>query len=333
MRKPLRRYACALGMGFALALVGHADASSVYQITVTVTDNTTSATHSFTAIQGTTNDVTDPGSPNAINTINIGGSNWATFETTTGLTLSGFNSVTNNPGTSQATISLGGTIQVTSQPNTDSYTITTQVSQINFTNPLGSSGLLKNSESSTISNTTGSAGPPADLQSIQSWYDKTNTLDGIPGTAHTPLGTYALPASLNTTLSLSGPTLSTMFSPDNIAPFSLTERIIVNITGNGGTAGAQAKDVFGGTLVITDATPEPSSVVLLLTSIPLTLAAAAIRRRRCIGRLTKPKMIPATKRRPRDQGIGRDPASAASSLGAPDQFHYLEATARHYRSG
>jgi hypothetical protein len=274
----------AWGFVLAMMLASQAKAAIVYEITVTVVDNTTSATHSFTAIQGTTHDTTDPGSPNAINTINVGGSAWATFQSTTHLTLSGFNSVTNNPGTSQATISLGGTVQVTGASDTHSYTVTTQVSQVGFTSPLGVSGTLSNSESSTISNTTGNIGGgsiPADSQTIQSWYDNTNTLNGVPGFAHTPLGSYALPSTPSTTMSLSGPTLSTTFFPASASPFSLTERIVVNITGNGGTGGvgAQSKDVFGGTLTLVTTVPEPSSVILMLASVPLPLVVMGIRRR------------------------------------------------------
>lgn len=285
MRTPLGRNPCIAVMGFvlALSLVGQANAAAVYQIDVTVVDNTHPASHTFMAVQGTTHDTTDGGSPNAINTINVGGAAWASFQTTVGLTLSGFNAVTNNPGTTQATISMGGTVQVTSSTDTDSYTITTTVSQIDFNSPLGLQGTLKNAESSTISNTTGSAGPPADSQSIQSWLDNTNTLFGIPGTAHTPLSTYALGASAATPVGLSGPTVSTVFSPASVAPFSLTERIVVNITGNGGGAGfgAQAKDVFGGTLTLTAAIPEPSSIVLMLASMPLAVVGI-LRRRRAV---------------------------------------------------
>lgn len=286
MRKPLGRslLVAALGSVLALMLVGPAQAASTYEITVTVTDNTTSAVNVFHVFEGQAGrDVTDPTSPNAVNTINIGGTAWAAFQTTTGLTLSGFNSVTNNPGAIVATMSLGGTVQVTSTSNTDSYTVQVQVSQQGFTSPLGPIGNLSDSESSTISNTTGNPGGgkiPPDMQSIQSWYDNTDTLNGVPGTAHTPLGSYGLPQTLNTTKSLSGPTLSTVFSPATASPFSLTERIVVNITGNGGSPyGAQAKDVFGGTLTLT-AVPEPSSVILMLSSVPLPLVVVGIRRRR-----------------------------------------------------
>jgi hypothetical protein len=284
MRRLLRRvpFIAALGVVLAPLVASQVRAASVYEITVTVVDNTTSATHSFTAIEGTTNDVTDPSSPNHLNTINIGGAAWATFQTNTGLSLSGFNSVTNNPGTTVATISMGGTVQVSSSTNSDSYTVTTQVSQVNFASPVGPTGTLTNSESSTISNTSGSAGPPADSQSIQSWYDASNTLNGVPGTAHTPFGSYLLPATPNTTMSLSGPSLSTTFSPVT-AQFSLTERVVVNITGNDGVPGfgAQSKDVFGGTLTLTALPiPEPSSIVMMLASMPLPLVIVGMLRRR-----------------------------------------------------
>jgi hypothetical protein len=285
MKRSLGRGALVLAWGFVLVMMPASQAraaSTTYAITVTVVDNTTSTAYGpFTAFQGGPNDVTDPASPNALNTINIGGVAWAAFQNTTGLTISGGTSATNFPGTSAvATMSEGGTVQVTDPSNSDSYTVTFQVSQQNFSHPTGLDGKLSNSESSTISNTLGLS---SESQAIQSWYDSGNHLNLlplVPAGISTPLGSYGFTSTQNTTQSLAGPTLSQTGFPVAPSLFSLTERIVVNINGNDGSPfGAQAKDVFGGTLTLT-AVPEPSSVILMLATLPMALVARGIHRRR-----------------------------------------------------
>jgi hypothetical protein len=261
----------ALGAWIGLA-VGEAKAG--YIITMSITDDTTSTTTVFNVAKGSANDVTSPTITNAANIITVGG---AFDSSATGLNLTGVNSNTNNPGTTNATISLGGTASVVSGVATsdDTYTVLITVSQTSFTSPTGAHGTLSDSTSSTISATTGAAG---DMQKIQSWYNPLNTNAAVGSS--TPGVSYALPATASS-MSLGSPTESTSVSVAP-TPYALIERITIVITGN--SSDPNAKDVFGGTTTLTaSAIPEPASIVMMLTGMPLAIVGMVLRRRRAPG--------------------------------------------------
>jgi hypothetical protein len=256
------------------ALIGLAasEAKAGYIINISITDVTTSTTTAFSVAQGSAEDTTNPAQPNAINTITVGGA----FNTAgTGLSLTGLNSVTNNPGTSMATISIGGTASVVSgvSSSSDTYLVVITVSQTSFTSPTGAGASLSDSTSSSISATTGKAG---DMQKIQSWYQPANT-NTVGGPATAGIG-YALPAT-STNMSFSSPTESTGVSVAP-TPYALIDQVTIQITGN--DSNPNAKDVFTGTTTLTAAIPEPASIVLMLTGMPLPLAIVGLlfRRRR-----------------------------------------------------
>jgi len=266
------------------ALIGlvASEAKAGYIIQISIEDVTTLTTTNFSVLKGGADDTTNILQVNAANTITVGGA----FNTSgTGLNLTGLNSVTNNPGTSDATISIGGTASVVAGVATsdDKFTIVITTSQTGFTSPTGAHGLLSDSDSSTISYTTGAAG---DKQTIQSWYNAANANPVFPPTGpvggiSTPGVSYALPATTSTT-SLSSLTESTAVSVAP-TPYSLIDRVTINITGN--SSNPNGKDVFTGTTTLTaTAVPEPSSIIMMLTGMPLPLALVGliVRRRRAI---------------------------------------------------
>jgi len=269
MRRLLGHIASFAVVGILLATTVANEAKAAYIISISITDITTSTTTAFSVAKGGPNDVTDPGTANAANIITVGG----TFNTSaTGLTLTGLNSVTNNPGTSIATMSISGTAAVVGT-STDKFLVTITTSQTDFTSPTGPVGMLANSESSTITNTTGAAG---DMQSVKSWYNPANTI-AAAGPA-TPLGSYPLPVTGTTPLSLSSPTFTAGVSVAP-TPYALVNQVMIQITGGGSTP--NAKDVFGSATTLTaGGVPEPASIVMFLTGMPLPLVVVGLLRRR-----------------------------------------------------
>src|SRR5438876_9115006 len=109
MRKLLGHLAAcaALGVLLATTVTSEAKGGSV-TLMVTITDDTTAATSTFTIVKGGAFDGSNPADPNTIITN-------GTFQTTSsgdGVMLSGITASTNNPGSTSATLSLGGTAQV-----------------------------------------------------------------------------------------------------------------------------------------------------------------------------------------------------------------------------
>jgi len=272
MRRLLGHIVSFAAVGILLVSTMANEAKAGYLISMSITDVTTSTTTTFSVAKGGPNDVTDPGTANAANIITVGG----TFNTSaTGLTLTGLNSVTNNPGTSSATMSISGTAAVVAGVSTssDKFLVTITTSQTDFTSPTGPAGVLANSESSTITNTTGAAG---DMQSVKSWYNPANT--NVATGPTTALMSYALPLTGTTPMSLSSPTATAAVSVAP-TPYALVNQVMIQITGNGATP--NAKDVFGSATTLTaGAIPEPASIVLFLTGMPLPLVVVGLLRRR-----------------------------------------------------
>jgi hypothetical protein len=220
-------------------------------------------------------DASKLGDPNSL----ITNGAFDTLTTGVGLELQGITASTTNPGgPTSATMSVGGTAQVVSGVATsdDTFKVTILASQTFFSNPPGSGAKLGDGESYTITNTTGK---PGDNQTIKSFYDPTNSLfnTGV-GTASTPGISLALPASPS-----APPVNSPMngelvgFTPYS-TPYSLTTELTITITGNSATP--NAKDVFATSTALMSSVPEPASVLVLATGIPVSLVAMILLRRR-----------------------------------------------------
>jgi hypothetical protein len=262
------RLGAALGALAGVMMAGEARAANDYRIVVSITDNTTHTTTVFTVNQ------TGPGSGNNTssnpNSIIVGG---GLDTSATGVTMSGITSVFSSGG-STATLTDSATAQVNSG-SSDSYTITVTSSHNALTAPPGSPATLSQSESGTYSNTSPVA---TNTQLFQSWYDNTNTLGLMAGTS--PGQQSFTMASTSGTLSGNANTPNSVGLPGYSQPglpYALTETITINLQGT--DVANNAKDVAGGTATIT-AVPEPASLVMLLTGMPVPLVVLGMLRRR-----------------------------------------------------
>src|SRR5262249_19731079 len=144
---------------------------------IAIEDETTATTTVFTILKGGAFDSSNLADPNSL----ITNGTFDIASTATGLQLTGVTALSNNPGTAVATtLSIGETAQVVSGVATwdDTFKITILASQTFFTNPPGTAAKLGDSESYTLTNTTGAA---SDKQDVKSFYDSANGLFGMGG--------------------------------------------------------------------------------------------------------------------------------------------------------
>jgi hypothetical protein len=260
-------------LGALLALTGAREARAGYALFVTITDNTTSTTTTFPAF-GVANPNNVYPSPPPTNTegITVGGGP-LNNTSATGVSLSGLTSDTTF-GASSTVLNVGGSASVVAG-NTDSYTVTITASFSGYTTPTGATALLTQSESNTYSYTNGS-----NNQLFQSYYDPTNTLNHP--TIFTPgQQSIALSATGAATQSGSQNNPNSYSIASYHTPYALTETITINLTGNNLYGSNNATDGFHGSATITAAAiPEPASIVMMLTGMPVPLVILGMLRRR-----------------------------------------------------
>jgi hypothetical protein len=275
MRKLLGRLVpCAvLGVLLLTAGVGEAKAAFVFEITVTITDNTTHTTTTFGPIDSTgpNNAVTGAGQQTTFQVL-------PAFDTSaSGVALSGLIATSNNPGSTNGTLRITGTGQVV-PGSSDNYTVTITTSETGFTSPSGAAGTLTASHSNTVTSTTA-----ATTLYFASYFPPTTTINDTTHT-HATASTIIVPATgLGSNLSGSSPTASTIFSPF-VTPYALTNVLSFTLSGNGtGSTGVNtnSSNQFTGSTVVS-VVPEPASLVVFLTGMPLPLAVVLglMRRRR-----------------------------------------------------
>jgi hypothetical protein len=260
-------------LGALLALPGAREAKAGYALYVTITDNTTHTTTTYPAF-GVGNPNNTYPSPPPANTqgITVGGGS-LNNTSSTGVSLSGLTTDTTYGATSTV-LNVGGSASVVAG-NTDSYTVTVTASFSGYTSPTGTSATLTQSESNTYSYTTA-----GNTQLFQSYYDPTNTLNHP--TIYTPgTQTIALSATGSATQSGSQNNPNTYSIATYKTPYALTETITINLTGNTLYGSNNATDGFHGSATITTASvPEPASIVMMLTGMPVPLVVLGFLRRR-----------------------------------------------------
>jgi hypothetical protein len=264
-----------LGVLLVTAGVGEAKAAFIFQIAVTVTDNTTSTTTVF----GPT-DSTGPDNSSALSHMKDFLVNTGTFDTSaSGFKILALDASSNNPGSMTGELKITGLGQV-NPGSTDSFTVTINTSETGYTLPTGAGGHLTASDSNTITGTTSAT---STTQDFTSYYSPTNTLFDKTG-PKAVAGTITTPATgIGSSLSGMSPTAATDFIPF-VTPYALTNTLKFTIVGNGtGTAAVNtnSSDQFTGSTVVS-AIPEPTSLVVFLTGMPLPLAVVfgLMRRRR-----------------------------------------------------
>jgi hypothetical protein len=262
-----------VGLGVLLATTGAGEAMAGpnYQIAITITDNTTSSTTNFVIPYASPNNTANPSNPNLILVS-------AAFNTApTGVALTGLQASTTTTATSTA-LNIQGT--ATLQGNTaDSYTVTITTFNNGYTTPVGTVATLSQSESGTYTYTTDSGA----TQTFNSWYNATNPTTPTQSGPNPGLQTIAIPLASSTTLSGSQNVPgSTTFAP-YVQPYALTNTITITVHGTGSANNSIIG--FQGSTTIT-AVPEPASLVMMLTGMPVPLMVLGVLRRRNAQRKT-----------------------------------------------
>jgi hypothetical protein len=193
----------------------------------------------------------------------------------TGYTFSSLSGASNNTGTSAlGFISDSGNLSFT--PGGSGGVLTISVAEAGFTAPVGGGGATLTS-TSTANYSAAQAGTDSTTPSYDNYTGMfTDSTSPTPVTATTPL--IVLPANGgqadNHTLANSVPI------PPYIVPYTLTSTTTIDLTSPAG-ATSPANDVFTGkTSVVSAAVPEPASIVMMLTGMPLPLVVMGLLRRR-----------------------------------------------------
>jgi hypothetical protein len=273
MRRLLGHLTWGVSLGVLLATIGAGEVrgADVFGISIAITDVTTSTTTVFTVLSTSPNNIsTDP------NIIQVS----PAFTTSaTGVSLTGLKASTVSSATSTQ-LGIQGMATVVAAPATgssDVYSIVITTTHDSYTTPTGTTATLSQSTSGTYTYTN-----VPSSQTFQSWEN--------PGSApFTPAGNTAGLQSFPMTASgmatrsgsASTPTDHT-FSPF-VTPYTLTNQITINITGN--DSANNASDQFQGSTTIM-AVPEPASLVMFLTGMPVPLMVLGMLRRRKARRRT-----------------------------------------------
>jgi len=169
----------------------------------------------------------------------------------------------NAPGSSeQAALTQDGTARLI-VGSTGSITIT--ASDVDYNLPTGAGGTLNSSSSDTFTNATA-----GNSHSFTSWFNPSNTLNATD----VPSPTVPLLSGASSPNSQSGDAAPTPVTLT--APYGLTNSAVITLTG--GTSARPAQIQFTGSTTIS-AIPEPASLALMLTAVPVTLFGALRRRK------------------------------------------------------
>lgn len=183
--------------------------------------------------------------------------------TPTGYSVVGLSGGSNNPGSTQAQLSVTG--EVDAIGSTTGYSLSLTESEGGFSSPTGNNGMLNSSSSATFTNQPSGGGNSG----IMSSYNAVMTGAYSVLSSGTPnpnsQGTSATPISLGTIPS--GP----LYSLGNMMTISLAS----------GTSSVPVKDGFNTQATVTATTiPEPASMVMFMTGMPLPLVLVGLLRRR-----------------------------------------------------
>jgi hypothetical protein len=267
MRRFLGHLIWGVSLGVLLATIGAGEvkAGANYQIAITIVDNTTGVTTPFQVLWTSPNNTANPSNPNLINVS-------AAFNTAaTGVSLTGLQASTTTTATATSlNIQGSATLQ---DATSDTYTITITTFNNGYTTPAANvAGVLSQSESGTYT-FTGAGG----TQTFNSWYNATNPTTPTTSGPAPGLQTIAIPVAGQGTLSGSQNVPgSTSFSP-YVTPYALTNQIVLHVTGTG-SANNSIIGFQGSTTIM--AVPEPASLVMMLTGMPVPLMILGILRRK-----------------------------------------------------
>src|SRR4051794_10481801 len=171
----------------------------------------------------------------------------------------------NAPGTStQAALTQDAALRPIPGVGTGSISIT--ASDVDYNLPSGPSGFLQSSASDTYTNAlTGS-------HAFTSWFNPSNTLNATD-----------VPSSTVTLLAVNPPNPNSHSGDAPVtpvtltAPYGLTNTAVITLTG--GTTDLPWQIRIVGSMIVSAAIPEPASLALMLTAVPVTLFGALRRRK------------------------------------------------------
>jgi hypothetical protein len=270
MRRLLGHLTWGVSLGVLLATIGAGEvrAADVFGISISITD-VTAGTPAFTATILST-------SPNNISVDpNIIQVSPAFSTAASGVALTGLKAFTVESATS-TNLEIQGTATI-NPGSTDNYSIVITTTHDSYTTPTGTSATLAHSESGTWTFTS-----VPGSQGFNSWYNPGSAPFVVTGV--TP-GAQSFPI----TVSGQGTQSGSANTPTNhtfggyVQPYTLTNQITINLTGNGATN--NAVDAFQGSTTIM-AVPEPASLVMFLTGMPVPLMVLGMLRRRKASRKT-----------------------------------------------
>lgn len=172
----------------------------------------------------------------------------------------------NAPGTATVgALSQNGTAVLNTGSGTGSLTIT--ASDVDYNLPTGPAGRLASSASNTYTHANN-----GNTTTFTSWYNPSNTLNATDVASGTVNLIAASPPDPNSHSGNGTPTITTPLT----TPYGLTNTTVITLTG--GSPGAAAQDQFTGSTTLA-AVPEPASLALMLTAVPVTLFGALRRRK------------------------------------------------------
>jgi hypothetical protein len=172
----------------------------------------------------------------------------------------------NSPGTAAlGFLSQNGTAQLLLG---GTGSITVLASDIDYNRPNVPPGTMHSSASNTYTNATA-----GNTDTFQSWFNGTNTL----GAKETPSPVVTLTSTAGNPNSQSGDAAPTPITL--VTPYGLTNQKVITLTG--GAVGALAQDQYTGSTTITGGTviPEPASMALMLTALPVAVFGVVRRRK------------------------------------------------------
>jgi len=251
LRHPLMGLVCALGL-IGLT-VSEARAAS---LTITVTESSGGGTE--TIADNSALDTNPAVGIINVNTDLLNGS-------LNNYTFAALGATSNAPGTAlQANLTQTGQVLFRSGA---AGSVTVLVSDIDYNLPTGLPGTLNSSASNTYTNA-----PNGNSQAFTSWFNPSNTLNGQETASPTVTLLAASPPNPNSHSGDAGPTsLGTLGSP-----YGLTNSSTFTLTG--GTSSVPSQVQFTGSTTVT-AIPEPASLALMLSAVPVTLFGALRRRK------------------------------------------------------
>jgi len=182
-----------------------------------------------------------------------------------GYTFTGIGGSSNNGfSTSSAFVTDSGTLQFTSGGTNGPLTIV--VTQGGFTAPAsGASNTMMSTQGATFTGTTAASSQ----SDVGNFTDSGAVNQNLPTSPSTLFGTTSMSQIANATAGL----------PAYAIPFTLTTTTTINLTA--ASSASPGNDVFTSTVqVMAQVVPEPASMIMMLTGMPLPLVVMGLLRRR-----------------------------------------------------